>query len=566
MELLDKIHGAWYGKCLGGAAGAPVEGVKDVIDVADFTEIMNPDLPNDDLDIQLLWLNTLKTYGNRVTSEVLAKEFHEKCWYPFMEYGLFHKNYERGILPPLSGSFNNPVFRNGMGCPIRSEIWGLICPNQPEKAVLLAEMDGIIDHTGESVYAEQFLAAMESLLFSETDILRLIELGLGYIPGDCKVRLCVETVLAEWEKLDLMQTRELILKNFGNPDFTNVTQNMGFIVAALLYGGGDLRKTVNAALKCGYDTDCTCASAAAVLGGILGFEKIPEDLKLINDYFVIGIDIERDNNSILSLARETAEVARTLGEISPGITGVEYLTQPALGVGDYCDARFKSEAAGEFILPKDWTVRKMDGFYRFENKGNSVANINIIRAGDKAFGIAGASLWKIYGPYFEPLRKSGPADWPPPHGEGCVLPGLEAMVNNSADFNSEYACGDPIIINAYEDLLPIDENIGYSGQAVFYAEQKVNSPDGRDAWAVIGNNDGFVLRINGEEILSKDEMRRWTPYNNAAPVRLQKGENIIRLKLLRRGDELRFSFALRGGDARNHWHKQRWITDLTSVL
>ena len=55
-NFVDKVHGCWYGKCLGGAAGAPVEGVKKFIDVNDFSEIMNPDLPNDDLDLQLLWL------------------------------------------------------------------------------------------------------------------------------------------------------------------------------------------------------------------------------------------------------------------------------------------------------------------------------------------------------------------------------------------------------------------------------------------------------------------------------------------------------------------------------
>ena len=46
-KFLDKVHGGWYGKCLGGAAGAPVEGVKKLIPVDDFTEIFNPDLPND---------------------------------------------------------------------------------------------------------------------------------------------------------------------------------------------------------------------------------------------------------------------------------------------------------------------------------------------------------------------------------------------------------------------------------------------------------------------------------------------------------------------------------------
>lgn len=59
-RFLDKVHGCWYGKCLGGAAGAPVEGLKKLLDVNDFEEIFNPDLPNDDLDMQLLWLDVLE--------------------------------------------------------------------------------------------------------------------------------------------------------------------------------------------------------------------------------------------------------------------------------------------------------------------------------------------------------------------------------------------------------------------------------------------------------------------------------------------------------------------------
>lgn len=38
-RFLDKVHGCWYGKCLGGAAGAPVEGLKKLLDVNDFEEI-----------------------------------------------------------------------------------------------------------------------------------------------------------------------------------------------------------------------------------------------------------------------------------------------------------------------------------------------------------------------------------------------------------------------------------------------------------------------------------------------------------------------------------------------
>ena len=76
--FLDKVHGCWYGKCLGGAAGAPLEGVKKLIDIGDFTEVFNPDLPNDDLDLQLLWIDVLKNKGyNIYILSDLSKESYE---------------------------------------------------------------------------------------------------------------------------------------------------------------------------------------------------------------------------------------------------------------------------------------------------------------------------------------------------------------------------------------------------------------------------------------------------------------------------------------------------------
>ncbi len=55
-RFLDQVYGGWFGKCLGGAVGAPVEGVKKVLNVTDFARVIRADLANDDLDLQILWL------------------------------------------------------------------------------------------------------------------------------------------------------------------------------------------------------------------------------------------------------------------------------------------------------------------------------------------------------------------------------------------------------------------------------------------------------------------------------------------------------------------------------
>ena len=140
--FLDKVHGCWYGKCLGGAAGAPMEGIKKLIHINDFSECYNPDLPNDDLDLQLLWIDVIREKGTIINSCDLADAWVKKCWYPFSEYGYFLKNYMRGVKPPYTGIINNEFFKEGMGCPIRSEIWGIISAGNPELASQYAYMDG----------------------------------------------------------------------------------------------------------------------------------------------------------------------------------------------------------------------------------------------------------------------------------------------------------------------------------------------------------------------------------------------------------------------------------------
>ena len=60
--LRDKIYGCWFGKCLGGAVGMPYEGVPYTVNMTEES-IHLSDVPNDDLELQLVWLETLRTHG-----------------------------------------------------------------------------------------------------------------------------------------------------------------------------------------------------------------------------------------------------------------------------------------------------------------------------------------------------------------------------------------------------------------------------------------------------------------------------------------------------------------------
>lgn len=512
-KFLDKVHGCWYGKCLGGAAGAPFEGLKKFIDINDFSEVFNPDLPNDDLDIQLLWLDVLEEKGYNLTSCDLADAWIEKCWYPFSEYGYFMKNYMRGIKPPYTGIINNRFFKEGMGCAIRSEIWGILCAGKPELAKKYAYIDACLDHADNSVYAEQFLACVEAMAFYESDILTIIKKGMEFIPSDSKLYHVLSYIIEKYMNgEDWILVRQSMLNKFGHPDFTNIIQNMGIILIALLYGQGDMRDTINIALKSGFDADCTCASAASIVGIIKGYKGLGDLGSLINDYFVCGIDVERPSDSIYQLSKDTAQLAIKMPENASPL---------------------------------------MDQFTQ-EGLEEAIKSIQHVK-------------WDVFGPYYEQLDLPMNPDYPSPHGEDSILPDMVCMVNNQVFLDKDYTKGEkPYTIESYEDYIELDKYITMEGQYACIAETSVISPDERKVWAVIGNSDGFSLYVNDKKVLSKDEIRLWTPYNNYCLIDLKKGENKISIKLLKRTKSFDFSIGFRIYDG-NHWHRTKWCTDLEYV-
>ena len=110
-DFLDKVYGCWLGKCIAGTIGAPYEGYKCNLRVEFSPELFASVLPNDDLDLQVLWLDVIENVGPGFTSDDLAAAFYEKCPYSPGEYATFKKNYELGLKPPVTGSFNNVFYK-----------------------------------------------------------------------------------------------------------------------------------------------------------------------------------------------------------------------------------------------------------------------------------------------------------------------------------------------------------------------------------------------------------------------------------------------------------------------
>ncbi|NLI75025.1 MAG: ADP-ribosylglycohydrolase family protein, partial [Candidatus Riflebacteria bacterium] len=103
------------------------------------------------------------------------------------------------FMPPLSGQIRNQRWRDSNGAWIRSEIWACVAPGCRWLAAQYAWEDACVDHgAGEGTWAEVFTATVESAAFVESDRDRLIEIGLSYIPQDCRVAAGMAEAAGIW--------------------------------------------------------------------------------------------------------------------------------------------------------------------------------------------------------------------------------------------------------------------------------------------------------------------------------------------------------------------------------
>lgn len=278
----DKVKACWIGKNIGGTIGGPYEGKREVLDVKGFLTEAGEPMPNDDLDLQLVWLHAVEKEGAKnVTAEKLGEYWLSFIPVAFSEYGIARTNMQNGLTPPLCGDAENNVWKHSNGAWIRTEIWATLAPAMPDVAVRYAIEDSKVDHgMGEGTYAAMFVAAVESSAFAITDLRQLIAIGLSKIPADCRVYQTIKLLVSLCDEGKTpLEARNAIQKfNAELADgWFQAPSNVAFAVLGLLYGENDFKKSMLLAVNCGDDTDCTAATVGSIFGIMHGTKGIPQD-------------------------------------------------------------------------------------------------------------------------------------------------------------------------------------------------------------------------------------------------------------------------------------------------
>ena len=290
-EYYNKVLGGWIGKCAGGILGAPIEGFKRFNSIPYSDKLFETNFANDDLDLQVLWLDMLLKKGKNVRESDFKSHWLNHVEFPWCEYGIATKNMKLGLDNPDTGRHNNWYWNTGMGSPIRSEIWGMVNPGLPAKAAFYAGIDSRLDHEGFSVHAEQYLSACAAIAFFDNNVESLLTEGLEYIPSDSPCSMMVNQVF-DWNKaysFDIVAGK--IKSRYGDADFTASPMNVAFIILSLLNSNNSFDFVIDA-LHLGHDSDCVVATAGALLGIILGYEAIPDVWKeRVGDELLVSPEI-----------------------------------------------------------------------------------------------------------------------------------------------------------------------------------------------------------------------------------------------------------------------------------
>ncbi|MBS1705418.1 MAG: ADP-ribosylglycohydrolase family protein [Armatimonadetes bacterium] len=300
---LERVYAGVLGKLIGVYLGRPVEGwpyekITEEFGTVDFYIHEQRGrlliVTDDDISGTFTFLRALEDYGfdPNLTSEQIGQtwlnyliEKTTVLWWGGLGNSTEHTAYLRlksGIKAPRSGSceLNSKILSEQIGAQIFIDGWGLICPGDPARAASFADRAARVSHDGEAVYGAKIIAAMVAEAFVESDLDRLLDKGLEFIPPSSTVSKLISDV-RDWHRVekDWRANRERLQAEYGYDKYLgqcHLIPNHGLIILSLLHGAGDFDESMAIVNTAGWDTDCNSGNVGAILGvrnGLAAFEK-----------------------------------------------------------------------------------------------------------------------------------------------------------------------------------------------------------------------------------------------------------------------------------------------------
>jgi hypothetical protein len=285
-ELLDHIYGGWAGMMIGGLEGLPHEfkyNEEPRSSLPEFTFLKNGGRTDDDNDFELTHLY----FMDKEKTLIIPYPRIVEIWKANMNSGIWVANknardlMDKGFIPPATGSVeNNKAASYNLSGQFCTEAYGMISPGMPQTASRLGIYYAHISVSGEPIQAAQFWTTLISLnMFNTGPVEDVIKEALEAVdPSSAMVEVVMDAIKVfhdnpeDWKAARQIIYNKWLIDRKWNGNSTPT--NGAMVILAILYGRGDIYKTMQYAMALGLDADCNAATAGAVVGVNYGFKKI----------------------------------------------------------------------------------------------------------------------------------------------------------------------------------------------------------------------------------------------------------------------------------------------------
>lgn len=364
--IFDKVYGAWLGRVAGCLLGQPVEqykrgwkretitGLLQDTDNYPITYYISSDIPqtlrdrynvndnqprfgnthtswinnvtgdgveDDDTNYTVLGLKILETYGSQFTPVNVMESWltYLPAFRTCTAERVAYRNMLNELIPPDSATFRNP-YREWIGAQIRGDIFGYVAPGDPELASQMAWKDASVSHIKNGIYGEMKAAAMISTAAVTDNVEEIIYSGILQIPEKSRLTEASREVL-NWKQSgkSWKQVIDTIHERYdenNEHEWCHTIPNSMIVDASLLYGEGDLERSIGLAVMSALDTDSNGATVGSLVGMMRGARALPEKWTApLNDRLKTSVGA-MGTVRISELAQRTMKVMQTISDIS----------------------------------------------------------------------------------------------------------------------------------------------------------------------------------------------------------------------------------------------------------
>lgn len=315
VDYQDRLRAFWLSQNIANWTGLQTEGLRTSIpyftdeDWDKFGFVLDSGIwrSDDDTDIEYIYQHALETYETEIlTAEQIREQWLEHIS-PEEDNFLWVSNQSAfdlmraGILPPdTSDPERNPNWEQ-IDAQLTTEIFGLFAPGRPDVALQIAELPVGVTARGNAAYAANFYIVMHSLapyaikFIDDADgdgsvyddqVFWLAQQAREYTPDDSYIAAMYDWVLSEYtrnpDKDNWESTRDAFHVRYVDGGADNYTytnwfdsgSNFGLSMISLMYGEGDLPRTVQIGTLSGMDSDNPTATWGGLLGFLYGYDGV----------------------------------------------------------------------------------------------------------------------------------------------------------------------------------------------------------------------------------------------------------------------------------------------------